>query len=1253
MWRYDAGRTAATPEELPAELHLQWVMRLPTPKSAWPWTQYKLLYDASYEPVAAGDLLFVASMVRDSVTAYDARTGAERWRFFAEGPVRFAPVAANGKVYFASDDGCLYCLNAGDGSLVFKFDAAPKKRLILGNERVISTWPARGAPVLLDGVIYFSAGVWPVMGTYLYALDAETGDVIWENSGSGAAWILQPHNSPSFAGVGPQGYSAAVGDKVLFSGGRSAPAAYDRATGEFLYYHHGWAKSGGYSVTAREEWFINDGNIFRTADGADLTRMDVSVVTEEAMIGVREGGLFAYALEPPKVEKVKKLDKRGNEYEETRYSFRELWRDPLDPLLDRVFLQAGSRVYGSGPDGVIAAYDLPVGDKDASVSWQGKITGEAWNMLAANGRLFVVTREGLIYCFAGGEVEPRRLDASTPPPATPAPNDEWTALAKSALEQTGVQEGYALVLGLQTGRLAEELVTQSELRVIGVDPDPARVDGLRRRFAKAGLYGERLSLLTGDLTSLELPLLMANLIVTEDPARAGLTDQTVGRLYESLRPYGGVALLTKAQAGAARLKEGAAAAKLASADVTEAGGNVLLRRLGPLPGAGSWTHQYGDAANTVFSRDSAVKAPLGILWFGGPSHIDVLPRHGHGPPPQVIGGRLFIEGIDSLQARDVYTGRVLWLRKFEDLGTFGAYYDASYNPDPYTRVYNQSHIPGANAVGANYVATPEAVYIVAGPNCYALDPATGNTVKTLRLREGDDAPNFGYIGAVGDYLITGAAPLGLTDEKTTRNDEFGVGSKSLVALNRHTGERLWSRPAVYEFRHNTIVIGAQKVFAIDGMSKQRLELLKRRGAAPEGEPTLMALDLQTGAEVWSTTENVFGTWLGYSEEHDVLIQGGSRSGDRAGDEVGSGILACKGSDGTVLWKDDRSYLGPPILHHDLIITQVPYGTRTAGPAFVLNLLTGDEVQRTHPMTGESVPWNWVRFYGCNTAIASENLLTFRSAAASFVDLTRGQGTSSLGGFKSSCTSNLVVADGVVNAPDYTRTCTCSYQNQSSLAFVHEPDVEIWSFDYYPPPETPTPVTRVGLNLGAPGNRHGDDGTLFLEVPSVGGPSPDIPVRLLEGEPKWFRAHASEVEGELDWVAASGLKGAVTLAIRPFLQPDPEDNGRVEAYERNAFTLDLANGEPQGAFEQPQAYTVRLYFSEPEDRKPGERVFTVALQGQEALADFDITQAAGGPRRSVMKEFRGVQVQDDLTISLTPAGGSQAPPVLCGIELVAE
>ena len=93
----------------------------------------------------------------------------------------------------------------------------------------------------------------------------------------------------------------------------------------------------------------------------------------------------------------------------------------------------------------------------------------------------------------------------------------------------------------------------------------------------------------------------------------------------------------------------------------------MVTRNGPLQGASPWTHNYGDIANTVKSDDQLVKAPLGILWFGGNSNMDVLPSHGHGPGEQVIDGRLIIQGINSISARDVYTGRVLWRHESENL----------------------------------------------------------------------------------------------------------------------------------------------------------------------------------------------------------------------------------------------------------------------------------------------------------------------------------------------------------------------------------------------------------------------------------------------------------------------------------------------------------------------------------------------------------------------------------------------------------
>src|SRR5690606_22107757 len=118
-------------------------------------------------------------------------------------------------IWFTCDAGYLYCLNAEDGSLKWKYRGVTQERKVLGNERLISTWPARGGPVMEDGVVYFASGIWPFMGIFIFAVDAETGEEIWINDSCSSTFINQPHNSPSFAGIAPQGALVVAGDYLL------------------------------------------------------------------------------------------------------------------------------------------------------------------------------------------------------------------------------------------------------------------------------------------------------------------------------------------------------------------------------------------------------------------------------------------------------------------------------------------------------------------------------------------------------------------------------------------------------------------------------------------------------------------------------------------------------------------------------------------------------------------------------------------------------------------------------------------------------------------------------------------------------------------------------------------------------------------------------------------------------------------------------------------------------------------------------
>ena len=200
QWRHDAAAGAATAEQVPPNPALRWTRSLPPPTPAWPATQPWIRYDTAYSPIVVDGLLIVGSMTDDSLAAYDLDTGAVRWQFFADGPIRFAPAAAAGRVYCGSDDGYLYCLASRDGKLLWRVRGGPTEHLVLGNQRLISTWPVRGAPLVDGGVVYFAAGIWPFMGIFVHAVDAASGQPLWTNSGDGADFVVQPHKSPAFSG---------------------------------------------------------------------------------------------------------------------------------------------------------------------------------------------------------------------------------------------------------------------------------------------------------------------------------------------------------------------------------------------------------------------------------------------------------------------------------------------------------------------------------------------------------------------------------------------------------------------------------------------------------------------------------------------------------------------------------------------------------------------------------------------------------------------------------------------------------------------------------------------------------------------------------------------------------------------------------------------------------------------------------------------------------------------------------------------
>lgn len=1189
MWRYDAARSNASPDDLPNELTLAWKLELPAARPAWPASQAKLQFDSVVQPIIVGSLLVFGSTVDDSITAYSTESGELAWRFYTEGPVRFAPVASRDRIYAASDDGCLYCLQARDGELLWKVHGGPDDRRIIGNERLISMWPVRGGPVLIDDTVYFTAGIWPFMGIFVHAIDAETGSTMWINSETGSRWVTHPHGAPSFGSIVPQGYLAAVGDRLVVPGGRSLPGIFDRHTGEMQRFDFGGKGSGGWGVTASNDFYVVDDAAFAMRDGAALGSFPIDAQIGEIVIGKSSGHDLANS-----VRVAQTRDRKGNETEKVELKPVASWAVSSADL--PIFLVAGQRAY-AGRAGTVAAFDIGAARQAKKLlppQWSAAVEGAPRSMVAGNDKLFVIT-DSAIQCFSSAKTA--AVEHAIPAPRRTSP--KAIPLVDAILSRGHAPEGYALLLGIGSPDITEQLAAQTELQVVAVDPDADQVAALRHRMSLNGMYGTRVAAIHRKLSEIALPPYFANL-VTGHVAASASEEQIhllVRTAFHALRPYGGFACWELTQQQHDAVAAVVASDKLAGAELSREGSMSFLTRVGSLPGSGSWTHQYADATNSVVSRDAIVKTPLGLLWFGGPPNDKVLPRHGHGPSPQVAGGRLVIEGADMLRCVDVYTGRVLWEKDLPGLGT---YYDKT------------AHFAGAGEIGSNYVTLPDAVYVVYRDAILHLDAATGETLREIMrdAEAGSPKPTWGYLAVEGDLLIATSSPVAVSEaEDAAKSDritellsaaQYASSSRQLVVMNRDSGQILWTRTAEFSFRHNAIAAAGDRVFCIDSMSDAQLQTLQRRGLKPSTPPRLLALDATTGEVDWSTSEDVFGTFLNYSREHDVLLQAGSAYRDRAKDEATAGMVAYRGRSGDVLWKElSQKHGGPCLLWRDKIITN-------GGGGFELDLLTG-----------ETTGWEYKRMYGCNTAVGSEHLLTFRSGAAGFCDLAGDSGTGNIGGFRSSCTANLIVADGVLNAPDYTRTCVCAYQNQCSLALIHMPDVEQWTFS-----NLNQAPKEFAVNLGAPGDRRDPDGVMWYDQPSVGGNSPDLPIKISGDAVRAVRHHSSQAasaDAAFDWVASSGVVG-------------------IESFEQTLAAV------------SPRSYTVRLVFTELEDLAPGERVFDVSIQGKKVLEGFDVSAETGGSLRGIVKTFTGVTSDSAIQVRFHNVRGEAT---LSGLQIIPE
>ncbi len=178
-------------------------------------------------PVAVGGLALAGGW-DGTVRAVDAADGRLRWTAYVGGQVRFPPAVADGRALVGSGDGWVYAFEAATGRRLWRFRAAPVERRIPVYGLLLSTWPVASGVLVADGVAYFAAGINDFDGTHVYALDAASGQLRWQNHTAGRL-------DASPRGVACQGELLLDGDRLYLAGGNAvSPGVFQTSDGRCL-----------------------------------------------------------------------------------------------------------------------------------------------------------------------------------------------------------------------------------------------------------------------------------------------------------------------------------------------------------------------------------------------------------------------------------------------------------------------------------------------------------------------------------------------------------------------------------------------------------------------------------------------------------------------------------------------------------------------------------------------------------------------------------------------------------------------------------------------------------------------------------------------------------------------------------------------------------------------------------------------------------------------------------------------------------
>ncbi|MCP3928780.1 MAG: PQQ-binding-like beta-propeller repeat protein [Bacteroidetes bacterium] len=565
-------------------------------------------------------------------------------------------------------------------------------------------------------------------------------------------------------------------------------------------------------------------------------------------------------------------------------------------------------------------------------------------------------------------------------------------------------KGFCVVFRPENISLPLEIAQYSGMKVFMFETSLPKVEKLRKKWQKTGIYGKKISIHpVADLSKLPITGDIADIVISSETST-----EIVEEAIRIIKPGGYATIINQKK----QSEKWAEAAKNAwQIEYVEKEGIQLLQKK-PYEFTGVWTHQYASADNSAFGGESlwgsTSTEDFEVQWMGRPGPRFQTDRSGRKPSPLAVNGKLFVQGNERILALDAYNGKVLWSKEIPDMVRMNIHRDCS-----------------------NWAADENFVYIALKNTLLKLNNTNGTIDKLFYLVQPTDSisKHWGFISVLQDRIIGSVTPKnsqyknfhggqGWYDAKEGPLSDKIV-SSVLFAKSKDGDDTFW------EYKHAAKVI----INATITISKNQISFVESRNPnfklTEEGraDPSLfknlylVSLDVQTGQKNWEKAiapiAGVTTFFMAAGEGNLIIL---------SANDGKYHLYLHDASTGKILWKKTQNWFAthhgghfsrPAIVNNRLIVKPAVY-----------DLQTGERLQSDVPKAG----------HGCASYALSEQSIFYRGGSVTQYNFDSEEFTQ-WNRLRPDCWISTIPAQGLVLSPEAGGGCSCGNWLETSMVFT--------------------------------------------------------------------------------------------------------------------------------------------------------------------------------------------------------------------------